>query len=180
MGVCAHVCVCACACLLHHFSKENRFSLPLGGESLVQWPSTRFSGCLSESVSCSIVNLLFVTPWTVARQVSPSMEFSRHKYWSGSSFPSPGDLPDPGIEHRSPALQADSLPSEPLGKPWCLRGKLKDSVHAGVLVPHTPSSPALCNLVLCPARLPSMPFRFIYVSGYPLMDSFIHPSIEYL
>ena len=41
------------------------------------------------------------------------MEFSKQEYWSGLSFPSPGDLPDPGIELRSPALQADALPSEP-------------------------------------------------------------------
>ena len=46
-----------------------------------------------------------------------SMEFSRQEYWSGLLFPSPGDLPDPGIEPGSPALQAESLPSEPLGKP---------------------------------------------------------------
>ena len=45
------------------------------------------------------------------------MEFSRPEYWSGSPFPSPGDLPYPGIEPRSPALQADSLSAEPLGKP---------------------------------------------------------------
>ena len=45
------------------------------------------------------------------------MEFSRQEYWSGLPFPSPGDLPDPGIEPGSPALQADSLPSEPPGKP---------------------------------------------------------------
>ena len=48
---------------------------------------------------------------------SLSMEFSRQEYWSGVPFPSPGDLPDPGIESRCPALQADSLPSEPQGKP---------------------------------------------------------------
>ena len=60
---------------------------------------------------------LFVTPWTVAYQASPSMEFSRQEYWNGLPFPSPGDLPDPGIELRSPALQADALPSEPPGKP---------------------------------------------------------------
>ena len=48
---------------------------------------------------------------------SLSMEFSRQEYRSGYPFPSPGDLPDPGIESRSPALQADSLPSEPQGKP---------------------------------------------------------------
>ena len=60
---------------------------------------------------------LFVTPWTVAYQAPQSMEFSRQEYWSGLPFPSPGDLPDPGIEPGSPALQADSLPSEPPGKP---------------------------------------------------------------
>ena len=52
----------------------------------------------------------------VAYQAHPSVEFSRQSYWSGLPFPSPGDLPDPGIEHRSPALQADALPSEPPGK----------------------------------------------------------------
>ena len=60
---------------------------------------------------------LFATPWSVARQTSLSMEFSRPEYWSGSPFPSLGDLPNPGIEPRSPALQADPLPSEPPGKP---------------------------------------------------------------
>ena len=56
---------------------------------------------------------LFATPWTVAYQVPPSMGFSRQEYWSGLPFPFPGDLPDPGIKPRSPALQADALPSEP-------------------------------------------------------------------
>ena len=58
---------------------------------------------------------LSVTPWTIAHQASPSMEFSMHEYWSGLLFPSSGDLPDSGIEPRSPALQADALPSEPPG-----------------------------------------------------------------
>ena len=52
---------------------------------------------------------LFVTPWTVAHQTPPSMEFSRQEYWSGLPFPSPGDLPEPGIEPRSPALQKQML-----------------------------------------------------------------------
>ena len=60
---------------------------------------------------------LFVTPWTVAHQVPPSMEFSRQEYWSRLPFPSPGDLPNPGIKPRSPALQADAIPSEPPGNP---------------------------------------------------------------
>ena len=58
-----------------------------------------------------------VTPWTVAYQAPPSMGFSRQECWSGLPFPSPGDLPDPGIEPGSPTLQADALPSEPPGKP---------------------------------------------------------------
>ena len=55
---------------------------------------------------------LFATPWT-----TQSMEFSRPEYWSGYPFPSPGDLPNPGIEPRSPTLQVDSLTAEPQGKP---------------------------------------------------------------
>ena len=56
--------------------------------------------------------------WTVARQAPLSMGFSRKEYWSGLPFPSPGGLPVPGVELRSPACQADSLLSEPLGKKW--------------------------------------------------------------
>ena len=59
----------------------------------------------------------FATPWTVAYQAPLSMGFSRQEYWSGLPFPSPGDRPNPGIEPRSPALQADALNSEPPGKP---------------------------------------------------------------
>ena len=60
---------------------------------------------------------LFSTPWTAARQAPLSMEFSRQGYWSGLPLLSPGDRPNPGIEPGSPALQVDSLPSEPPGKP---------------------------------------------------------------
>ena len=55
------------------------------------------------------------TPWTMACQTPLSTEFSRQGYWNGLPFPSPGDLPNPGIEPRSPTLQADSLPAEPPG-----------------------------------------------------------------
>ena len=61
---------------------------------------------------------LFVTPWTVACQAPLFMGFPRQEYWSGVPFPSPGDLPDPRMELVAPALQVDSLPSEPPGKPW--------------------------------------------------------------
>ena len=56
-------------------------------------------------------------PWTVASQAPLSLGFSRQEYWSGLPCPPPGDLPDPGTKPGSPALQADSLPSEPPGKP---------------------------------------------------------------
>ena len=64
----------------------------------------------SKSESRSVVS--FVTPLTI-----PPVEFSRPEYWSGLLFPSPGDLPDSGIDPRSPALQAGSLPAEQPGKP---------------------------------------------------------------
>ena len=67
-----------------------------------------------KSLSCV---RLFATLWTVAYQAPPSMGFSRQEYWSGLPFPSPGDLPNPGIEPGSPALEADALTSGPLGKP---------------------------------------------------------------
>ena len=66
--------------------------------------------------SLSLVQL-FAISWTVVYQASLSMGFSRQEYWTGVPFPSPGDPPDPGIEPRSPALQADTLPSEPPEKP---------------------------------------------------------------
>ena len=68
-----------------------------------------------KSLSCV---RLFATPWAVAHQAPLSMGFSRQEYWSGLPFPSPGDLPDPGIEPRSPTLKADTLTSEPPGKPY--------------------------------------------------------------
>ena len=58
---------------------------------------------------------LSVTPWTVARQAPLSMEFSKQEYWSRLPFSPPEHLPDPGTESGSPALQADSLPTKPLG-----------------------------------------------------------------
>ena len=64
-----------------------------------------------------------MTPWTVARQASLSMGFSRQEYWSGLPFPSPGDLPDPGTEPTPPALAGGLLAAEPPGRPpdsWVL------------------------------------------------------------
>ena len=72
--------------------------------------------CVCVCVSHSVASDSF-QPRTVAHQAPLSVEFSRQEYWSGLPFPSPGDLPDPGIEPGSPALQTDSLLSEPPGKP---------------------------------------------------------------
>ena len=89
----------------------------------LEWVAISFSHAWKwklkvKSLSCV---RLFKTPWTVAYQPPPSMGFSRQEYWSGlplpSPLPSPGDLLNPGIEPRSPTLQADSLPAESPGKP---------------------------------------------------------------
>ena len=72
-----------------------------------------------QSLSCV---QLFATPWTVGHQALLSMGFSWQEYWSRLPFPTPGDLPDLGIEPESPALQADSIPTEPPGKPLCQLG----------------------------------------------------------
>ena len=75
-----------------------------------------------------------VTPWTVAWQTSLSMGFSRQEYWSELLFPSPGDLPNPGIEPGSPALQADSLPTEVWGKTsWKMLGCMKHKLESRLL-----------------------------------------------
>ena len=58
----------------------------------------------------------------IAHQSSPSMELSRQEYWSRLPFPSPGDLPDPGVKSGSPTLQVDALPSEPPGNPKYKKG----------------------------------------------------------
>ena len=72
--------------------------------------------------SCPIV----VAPWTVAHQASPPLGFSRQEYWSGLPLPSPGDLPDPGIDPGSPALWINPLLSEPPGNPLrCQNSQLK-------------------------------------------------------
>ena len=81
---------------------------------------------------------LFATPWTVVHQAPLSMGFSKQEYWSGLPFPSSGDLPDPGIKPGSPAPQADTLPSEPPGKPsWCFGSvQFSGSLVSTSLQPH--------------------------------------------
>ena len=60
---------------------------------------------------------LFVTPWTIASQAPLSMGFPGQEYWSGLPFPSPGDLPDPGVEPKSPVLAGSFFTTDPPGKP---------------------------------------------------------------
>ena len=91
---------------------------PYQGPQSQLWPLSPLSGLCSGHCVCESLSRvrLFVTPWTVACQASLSMEFSRQEYWGGLPCPSPGDLPDPGIEPMSPSLQSDSLPTEPLSQ----------------------------------------------------------------
>ena len=77
-----------------------------------------FKECLKVEVKSLSGVRLSSTTWTVAYQAPPSVGFSKQEYWSGLPFPSPGDLPNPGVEPGSPALQGDALPYEPPGKPW--------------------------------------------------------------
>ena len=88
--------------------------------------------CLREKLLC-VLNCfscvrVFATPWTLARQASLSMEFFRQEYWSGLPCPPLGDLPNPEIKARSPALQEDSLPAEPQGKPFKSLNKTSRSI----------------------------------------------------
>ena len=80
-----------------------------------------YEGSQSENVSPSVVSDSLWPPWTVSHQALLSIGLSIQEYWSGFPFPSPGDLPNPGFDPGSPALQADSLLSEPSAIP----GKLE-------------------------------------------------------
>ena len=81
-------------------------------QSLIYWWWWWFSGGGGAGGLVAKSCLTLATPWIVAHHAPLSMGFSRQEYWSGLPFPSLGDLPDSGIEPGSPALQADSLPTE--------------------------------------------------------------------
>ena len=102
-----------------NLGKKKKKKKRKGKEGMEKWKEKRKKGkkfwidgiiCLRMKVKALSLVLLLVTPWTVAYQAPQSMEFSRQEYWSGLTFPSPGDLPNPGIEPGSPALQTDALP----------------------------------------------------------------------
>ena len=98
--------------------------------------------------------------WTRAYQAPLSLEFSRQEYWSGLTLPSPGDLPDPGIEPESPALQADSLPSEP------------PRFRLSIFSKNTPW------LMLCISQLYHVIVEANHLCGYPLTLNNLFPSIK--
>ena len=107
--------------LIHLLSNHNsNMSTLILYLSQRDWNHSWVSGWKKQDSSDKVKSLsrvwLFATPWTVACQPPPSMGFSRREYWSGLPFPSPVDLPDPGIDPGSPALEADALTSEPPGK----------------------------------------------------------------
>ena len=74
-------------------------------------------GVFTELYNGVFTELYNATPWIITYQAPLTVGFFQQEYWSGLPFPSPGDLPNPGMELRSPALQADALPPEPPGKP---------------------------------------------------------------
>ena len=114
---------------------------------------------------------LFVTPWTVTYQASPPMGFSRQECLSGLPFPSPVDLPDPGIEPGSPALQADALPSEP---PYALIYDVNFSLCSSRLF--FPSSLLLfCLIYLFGRTLPPYFFVSDVSSGAQKSFDYLYP-----
>ena len=116
------------------------------------------------------MSALFVTPWTVAHQAPPFMGFPRQEYGSGLPWPSPGDLPDPGIKPGSPALQADALTSEPPGK------------SRKVLPPNLHTHSLLSSLQLkCPLlREAFLSFFFESISQVPVPPLFYITIISFL
>ena len=120
---------------------------------------------------------LFATPWTVAYQAPPSMGFSRQECWSRLPFPSPGDLPNPGIEPWSPALQADALRSEAPGKPqislknwagWSLRTLLVCTCFGSMIL-----SSANCYFSISCAILSSAPLTTCTPPPHPTLCTWL-------
>ena len=96
-----------CALRLWQWGRAEGTDLHVGLDVVKSWGKKKWKCWSLSHVWLSVI------PWSVAYQAPLSMGFSRQEYWSGLPFPSPEDLPDPGIEPRSPALQTDYLPYEP-------------------------------------------------------------------
>ena len=137
---------------------ELRWGTPSSWHLLCLHPGSLSSTLLISHacvLSCFSSFQLFATPWTVARQAPLSVGFSRQEHWIGFPFPSPGDLPSPGIKPRSPALQADSLSSEPPGnqKRHPRRKPSDCPSRAGSCLPTALSTPQACCVLLLPFRV---------------------------
>ena len=117
---------------------------------------------------------LFVTPWTIAYQAPLSMGFSKQGYWSGLPCPLLGDLPDPGMEPRSPTLQADALPSKPPGKhqPFTQIGKVWVNPDLSFPLP-------FCSTLMASARNP-VDNPLLYLSFISFPSGWLAPSFLWL
>ena len=124
---------------------EYAFFLPILPSTLPTLPAPKEMHVFAprKKSECESCIQLSATPRTVACQAPLSMAFSRQEHWSGLPFPPPGNLPNPGIEPMSLALQADSLPSEPpgMGPKTCI----SNNAPAGRDVPFVSSSTVLYN-----------------------------------
>ena len=100
-----------------------------GWKNAKQTHSSWWCRVLLQLFSCSVVSDSSETLWTVVQQASLSMGFSRQECWSELLFPSPGDLPEPGIELVSPALAGGFFTTEPPGKPWYRLALLKKALR---------------------------------------------------
>ena len=133
--------------LLMHLSSELMFFLHINTVNHIIAKCLGNSACVYVCYLLSCVRLL-ATPWMVTHHTPLSMGFSSQEYWSGLLFPSPGDLPfpNPGIKPRSPALQADSLPSEPLSSLYFV---VMLNLILRVLFPETFRSLVVFLVVIC-------------------------------
>ena len=120
------------------------------------YPYQRFSSLIPHAfmLSLSVMSNFLQSFWTVACQAPLSMGFFRWEYWSELPFPSPGDLPDPGIEPRSPALQAHDLPTELWGQP------LGSMDILTILISSNPWTWNLFHLFMSSSVLSSMCYSF--------------------
>ena len=143
--------------LSHHLMKKSMFRCcsRLKGKNRTVWLGNKYWDLqlwVSEWVKLLSCVLFFATSWTLTYQAPLTMQFSRQGYWSGLPFPSPGDLPNPGIEPVCPALQADALPSEPPGQVSEYKTRLKKLTRCGDLK-------LTCSYKLHVSKIPSWNYR---------------------
>jgi len=132
---------------------------------------------------CSVASNSFVTPWSVVHQTPLSRGFPKQEYWDELPFPSPGNLPKPGIEPVSPALQVDSLPLCRLGSPKLFVVVVRVLSHVGdSLWPYGPQH----SMPPCPSPssgvCPSfMSFELVMLSNHLILNPKLHsgPNSQY-